>query len=197
MKRASALSGSRLALLGSAPGPLLDRRVEEDLQVGVGQDDRPDVAPGHDDPAGLRGQRPLALEERRPQLRDPRHGRDRLVDARRVDVAGDVDAVDGHVGQPAVLVGDELDLGDERDERGRVAVGRRRRALEGQPGRRAVEQARVAEPVAELERRSGTDARLAGRAGAVEGDDESGASRSRHGSRASPRAYRQRCTAAG
>ena len=62
--------GVEPALLGPAPGPLLDRRVEEDLQVGVGQDDRPDVAAGHDDPARLGRQGPLALEQRRAQLRD-------------------------------------------------------------------------------------------------------------------------------
>ena len=42
------------ALLGPAAGPLLDRRLEEDLEVGVGQHDRPDVAAGHDDPAARR-----------------------------------------------------------------------------------------------------------------------------------------------
>ena len=37
--------------LGAPARPLLDRGVEEDLEVGVGQDDRADVATGHHDAA--------------------------------------------------------------------------------------------------------------------------------------------------
>src|SRR6185369_4144439 len=73
-------------------------------------------------------------------------------------------------------VGDEGDLGNEGDEGLRVSAGALGAdvTLEGEPRRGAIEQARVAEAVAELERRCRADARLAGRAGAVEGDDESG-----------------------
>ena len=139
------------ALLGPPPGPLLDRRVEEELQVGVGQDHGPDVAAGHDDPAGLRREGPLPLEQGRTELGDPAHGRDRLVDARGVDLVGHVAAVDRHVGQPPVRVGDQLDLGDERDQRARIRAGAvdADLALEGEPGRGPVQEAGVAEPVAE------------------------------------------------
>src|SRR6185369_16898093 len=73
-------------------------------------------------------------------------------------------------------VGDEGDLGNEGDEGLRVSAGALGAdvTLEGEPRRGAIEQARVAEAIAELERRCRADARLAGRAGAVEGDDESG-----------------------
>ena len=56
-----------------APGPLLDRRVEVELQVGVGQDDRADVAAGHDD-AAVVGQLALPAEQRRADLGDGRDG---------------------------------------------------------------------------------------------------------------------------
>ena len=182
MNRASALSASSPRSSRPAPGPLLDRRVEEDLQVGVRQDDRPDVAPGHDDPARLGGQGPLEREQRGAQLRDARHGRHRLVDARRVDVGGHVRAVDGHVGQPAVRVRHERDLRNERDERGRIAGGGDA-ALEREPRRRPIEQPRVAESVAQLERRRGADARLPRRARPVDGDDETWVLGVRHSSR--------------
>ena len=55
------------ALLGPAPRALLDRGVEVQLEVRVGQHDRADVAAGHDDPA-VRRERPLALEQRRAEL---------------------------------------------------------------------------------------------------------------------------------
>src|SRR3954470_15612495 len=53
------------ALFGSTAGTLLCRGVEEDLEVGVGQDDRPDVAAGHHDPT-RRSEVALALQEGRP-----------------------------------------------------------------------------------------------------------------------------------
>ena len=88
ISRASGPSGPEAALLGPPPGPLLDRRVEEDLEVGVGQDDRPDVAAGHDDRRRRRGQVALALEQRRAELRHGRDGRHRLVDGGPVDLVG-------------------------------------------------------------------------------------------------------------
>ena len=45
------------ALLGPAPGALLDRGVEVHLEVRVGQHDRADVAAGHHDPAVARERR--------------------------------------------------------------------------------------------------------------------------------------------
>ena len=97
-------------LLCPAPGALLDRGIEEDLEVGVRQDDRPDVPAGHDDPAGFVGEGSLAVEQGRSQLRDARNRGYALVDERGVDVVGDVLAVDADVGEAAGGVGDELDL---------------------------------------------------------------------------------------
>ena len=63
-----------------------------------------------------------------------------------MDVGGDVDAVDADVRQPAVLVRNELDLGDQGDER--VGIVGPDATAECQPGRGAVQQAGVAEAVA-------------------------------------------------
>ena len=85
MASASGPVGVEAAFLRAPPGTLLGRRVEEDLEVGVGQHDRADVAAGHDDPAGGR-EVALALEERRPQLRDGRDGGHRGIDHGSADV---------------------------------------------------------------------------------------------------------------
>ena len=122
---ASSRSGSDAALLGPTPGPLLGRGVDEDLQVGVGQDDGPDVASGHDDPARV-GQSALPGEERRADLRDPGHLADAPVDDRAADLVGHVATVDEDAGQATLGVGGQLDLVDERDEDRRVAQTRRR-----------------------------------------------------------------------
>ena len=157
------------ALLGPAAGPLLDRRLEEDLEVGIGQHDGPDVAAGHHD-AAARGELALPLEQREAQLRDRRDRRDGGVDRRVVDIVGVVDAVDQDAGEPALGVRRQLDLVGEPAHRVRVRRGHA--AGQGQPGHGAVEQARVAEAVADLERRGGADAALARRPRPVEGDDE-------------------------
>ena len=178
------------ALLGPPAGPLLDRRLEEDLEVRIGQHDGPDVAAGHHDPAA-RGELALTLEQGEAQLRDRGDRRDRRIDRRLVDVVGVVDAVDQDAGEPALGVGRQLDLVGEAAHRVRVRGGHA--PGEGQPGHRAVEQARIAEPVADLERRGGADAALARRSGAVEGDDElAGRGRAVHRRRIADRSRRGR-----
>ena len=108
---AAAVPSGAMAPLRRAPaGPLLHRRVEVELQVGVGQHDRADVAAGHDDPAG-RCDPPLPLEEGRPHLGQSGDLGDALVDGRRVHLRRDVDAVDEDAVQPALRVGRELDAG--------------------------------------------------------------------------------------
>ena len=166
-----------LAFLGPPPRALLDRGLEIDLEVGVGQDDRPDVAPGHDDPATL-GERALALQEREAQLRDRRHGRHGHVDGGAADVVGVVGPVDEHPRQAAGLIRCQLDLVDQAVDGMRI----RRRQVAGQrePGHRPIEQARVAEAVTDLERGGGPDAALARRSGTVERDDETLAGRCVH-----------------
>ena len=112
-------AGVEAALLGPPPGPLLGRGVEEQLEVGVGQHDGPDVAAGHDDPAAV-DEPALPLEERGAELRDARDRRHGHVDLGAADRGRGVLAVDRHVGEPAGLVGQQLDLVDER---GRAPAG--------------------------------------------------------------------------
>ena len=170
---ASAASARRVeaALLGPAAGPLLDRGVEEELQVRVGQDDRPDVAAGHDDPAGAPPARAGAASSAARSSGTAETAETAASTGGRVDVGGPIDAVDEHAGQAAVAVGGQLDLAGRapRAPAGSVAGDA---AGERQPGDRPVEQPRVAEPVADAKRRRGADAALARRAGTVEGDDE-------------------------
>ena len=68
-----AASGARrveAALLGPPAGPLLDRRVEEELEVRVGQHDGPDVAAGHDDRRPTAASARWRVEQRGAQLGD-------------------------------------------------------------------------------------------------------------------------------
>ena len=99
-----------------------------------------------------------------------RDGRDGGVDRGAADVVGVVGAVDEDAGEPALRVGRQLDLVDEAAHRVRVRGGHV--PGEREPGHRAIEQARVAEAVADLERGRRPDAALARRAGPVERDDE-------------------------
>ena len=186
-----------LALLGPPPGPLLDRGVEEELQVGVGQDDRPDVAAGHDDPARLRGEGPLPLEQGRAELGDPADGRDRVVDARGVDLVG-------HVARRRRVTWASRPFASATSSISETSPTSARRIgagavdadlpLEGEPGRGPVQQAGVAEAVAEAERGGGADARLPGRARPIEGDDETGLG-SGHAGEDSARCHRGRAGA--
>ena len=157
------------ALLGPPPRPLLDRRLEEDLEIGVGQDDRADVAPGHHDPAGRR-QRALPSSRARRSSGIAETAETAASTAGLWTSVGVVRAVDEDARQPALGVGRELDLVDEAAHR--VRVRRRHAARERQPGHGAVQQPRVAEAVADLERRGRADAALARRSGPVERDDE-------------------------
>ena len=156
-------------LLGTPAGPLLERGVEEDLEVGIRQDHGPDVAAGHDDSAGRR-EGPLALQQGGSQLGDGGDGRHRSVHGRRVNLGGSVDSVDEDPGEPSRPIGRQLHLGREGAQC--VGVARGDRASKGEPGDRPVEQPGVAEPVADLECGGRSDAALAGRAGPVEGDDQ-------------------------
>ena len=63
--------GVQPALLDPARRPLLHRRVEVQLEVGIREHDGADVPPRDDDPAGL-GELPLALQQRLAHLRDAR-----------------------------------------------------------------------------------------------------------------------------
>ena len=163
-RRASGLVGVEPALLRPAARPLLDRRVEEDLQVRVGQHDRADVAARHDDPAGRR-RAPAGGRAGPPELGDrprpPRRPRRRRgprtssVVSRRRRARGP--------GGPCSSGASSISSTSATQRRVGV-VGVDAAVLEGEPGHGAVEQARVAEPVAERERRRGADAALARRA---------------------------------
>ena len=177
MAIASGPSGSRPALLGPATGPLHDRCLEEDLEVRIGQDDRADVAARHDDPAAV-DQPALPLEQRGPQLRDGGDGGHGGIDRRAPDIRGVVDVIDKDARQGARTIRRELDLVDEAAHRVRVRGGHV--PGEGQPRHRPIQQPRVAEPVAELQRGRLADTAFARRTRAVEGDDEALAVRRVH-----------------
>ena len=117
-----------------------------------------------------RGDPTLAHQERGPQLRHARDRRDRRVDLGRADRVGDVLAADLHLAEAARRVGNQPDLVDERDEPGRVRLADP--APERQPRDGPIEEARIAEAVAEPGGRGRPDAALAGRARSVQGDHE-------------------------
>jgi hypothetical protein len=147
------------AFPGAASGAFLDRRVQEQLEVGIGQDDRADVPAGHHDATGRR-KRSLALEQVRPQLghrRDRGHGH---VHRGRVDIGGAVDPIHEHGRQATRRVSHQLHLSGEGSQANRVRG--RDPSLESQPRHRPVQQARVAEPIVDTQRGCGTDAALAG-----------------------------------
>ena len=107
------------ALLGPPSSPLLRRGVEIQLEVGVRQDVRADVSPGHHDPAGI-GERPLTRHERRAHRRHGRELAHPLVDLGRMDRIGDVLAVEPDAAIAAMHVRDQVDAVEVRDERRRV-----------------------------------------------------------------------------
>ena len=107
--------GRQAPLPDPPAGPLLDRGVEEDLEVGIGQDDGADVATGDDDPAAF-GEGPLDRQECGPDVGHAGHFRDMAVDERGMDVVGHVDVVDDDPVESSRGIGREPDLRDEPDE---------------------------------------------------------------------------------
>ena len=85
--------GVDATLLGPAAGTLLHGRLEEDLEVRIGEHHGPDVAAGHHDPAG-RGELALPFQQGEAQFRDRGDRRDGGIDRRVVDIVGVVDAID-------------------------------------------------------------------------------------------------------
>ena len=77
-------SGCQVTLRSTAPRPLLEADVEVELQVGIRQHDRADVATGHDDAARRRRGRRCELEQRGADVRLARDGADLAVDLRGV-----------------------------------------------------------------------------------------------------------------
>ena len=161
--------GVEAAFLGAAPGSLGHRRVQVDLEVGVGQHDRADVATGHHDPA-TGGEVALALQQRRPHLRDRGDGGDGRIDRRRAHIGRVIDPVHQHAGQTPVRVARELDFVHQPDEA--LGIVHRDAAGLGQPRDGAVQEAGIAEAVADLPGSRRPDAALARRAGPVEGHDQ-------------------------
>ena len=141
---------------GAAARALLGRGGEEDLQLGVGRDDRPDVAAlGDVVPVG--DELALALDERGAHLRPRRDLRRARADLRRADQRADVLAVERHAAVEADRAGGRV---------GRAAqVGER----DGAVHRAGVE-------VREAERRGdgARDGGLAGARGPVDGDEHRG-----------------------
>ena len=79
-------------------------RGEVDLERGIGQDDRADVAPDHHRVAAFRG-RALHPEHRRSHLGMAAHRAHRTVDGRRADIERHVAAVEANGLEPVGLVG--------------------------------------------------------------------------------------------
>ena len=136
------------AHLGGPPrGADVGARGEVDLERGIGQDDRADVAPDHDRVAAFGG-RALHPEHRRAHLGVAAHRADRAVDGRRADLERHVAAVEANGLEPVGLVrARPLDvdaaLAHERAE-GRAVVDVDPPLERGQ-GQRAVHQAGVDE----------------------------------------------------
>src|SRR5450759_5043225 len=160
-----------LALRGPPPRPLLDRGGEVDLHVGVGQDNRADVAAGHDDRA-FSGDAAWASYQSRSQLRHLGVVRNDPVDGRKMHLVGHVEAARPDVAQAAAIVGCEFHFVGEGDEG--LSLVRRDSPLARQPGHGAVEQPRVAKTVAEPAGGFRAYGALAAGPGAVESDHEAG-----------------------
>ena len=77
------------------PGPLLGRRRQVDLQLGPGEDDRPDVPALDHSPAVRVGPGPLALDQLPPHVGVGGDDRDGPAHLGRADDVGHVAAVDG------------------------------------------------------------------------------------------------------
>ena len=137
------------ALLRAAAGALLGRRLEEDLHVGIGQDDGADVAAGEHDRA-LDGQCALALEERGADLGLTGDLGHVALHRGLSDVLGDVGLVHQHRFHPAVVARGQRDPPSQGCH-GRAVVERRGLA-ERQPRQGAIQEPGVDEPEAELPR---------------------------------------------
>ena len=109
----------QVALGDPAARTLVDRGIEEQLESGIRQDDRPDIPPGHDD-AAVRHQQPLALQERLPDLRHLGHDGHRSIDGIRPDVARRIRAIQQHARQTAGPVVSQADPRGERHQGGCV-----------------------------------------------------------------------------
>ena len=171
IEHALGLRSTRIEVALSRPAhrALLDRGIEVQLEVRIGQHDRADVTTGHDDPAVCR-EGPLALEERRPERGDRADLGHVRVDLRAADGVGHVTAVTQDAGQVPVVIVGELELLDEVDER--ICIVAADPPVKRQPGDRAVQQAGVEEAVAELAGRGGAHAALARRTRSIERNDE-------------------------
>ena len=140
-------------------------RVQVDLHVGVGRDDRPDV-PAFDHGIAEVGELALAKPHDLAHLRVAGNDRDEPVDLREPDRLGDVFARDR---DPAVLVQlDGLLLGEAAE---RLAVLEVERSLEREPRDGPVHRARVQIPEPETLGEQARDGALSGSGGPVDRND--------------------------
>ena len=152
---------------GRAPRP----RRRGKLEVGVGQHDRADVAAGHDDPAARRpGRAGAASRAARTSATAETADTAASTAGLRTSSVWSTPSTTTRASRP-VASGASSTSSTSADEALRIVD--RHAASLGQPGHRAVQQARVAEAVADLARGGRADAALARRARPVEGDDES------------------------
>ena len=139
--------------------------VEEDLHVGIGKDDGADVAPLHHH-AARPAHRPLPLDQRGADARQPGHRGGRMVDLGRPNVARHVRAV----GEHATLHGLDGHLGGERCHGGLIVE--REAPADGAPPDDAVHDARIDVAIAERGGDAPGHGSLADAGRPVDGDDE-------------------------
>ena len=164
------IGGERLGLDagpvgGASARPLVLVGLEEDLHVGSGSDDLPDVAPLDHRVASER-QRPLALAHDRAYLRVTRHRRHEAVDLGLSDRGRDVLAVELH---RSVLA--ERDGTFARELRQCCAVRHVDTVAQRDPGQCAVHRPGVEVPEAEPPRECRGNRALPGAGRPVDGDD--------------------------
>lgn len=97
-----------------------------------------------------------------------------LVHGARVDLRGDIQAIHEDAVEPAGGVGGKVHVISGGRQGRPIVVGHA--AVQRKPRQSAIQQAGIAEPIAETEGRGGTDAALPARSGSVERDDEATAS---------------------
>ena len=120
----------------------------------------------------VRGEITLPHHERGAELRHLRVVGNGPVDGGAMHEGRDIATAGGDVAQAAVLVGDQVNLAGQRDERSSVRSGHA--AVQGQPGHGPIQEPGVAEAVAQPARGLGADGALAAGAGAVQGHGQTG-----------------------
>jgi hypothetical protein len=156
-------------LLSPPPSSLLDRGLEVDLHVCVGQHHRADVAAGHHD-AAVGRQHALERQQFLADAGVARNSADQSVDNLRVQVGRQLFAVGKQSDVAQVVVWSKVEISYQRQDC--LLVVRVDSAPDGQQGQAAIEHACVTEAVAQASRHHRADRALAARTWAIDGDDQ-------------------------